>query len=117
MGKRWTAIYRRAVTTDILEKMDDVTPLIKAVREQAVCLVGHFRTQIIHNKIIFEVLRKPETLSMLTEREQKFVLDHVPITCRLREGNFDFKEVVKNKEKWLIKTSGSVCRGKMYMLE
>ncbi|MCL2331877.1 MAG: hypothetical protein FWC54_00070, partial [Actinomycetia bacterium] len=60
-GQTVDAIYRRAVTTDIMAHYDEVPDFLAAVQAGAVCLIGHFQTQIAHAKIIFEVLRRPET--------------------------------------------------------
>jgi len=102
-GKPVHAIYRRAVTRDIMERFDDVKPFIQAVKDNAVCLVGHFRTQVIHHKSLFMILRMPETLSFLTDGEAKFVLETIPETLPLKPGLFDLDEVLKNKNDWIIK--------------
>jgi len=102
-GRQVDAIYRRAVTRDIMDNIDAIPAFLQAARENAVCFVGHFRTQIIHNKAIFRILRLPETLSFLTEAEQKYVLAHIPETSRLNAGEFDLREVCQNKDDWIIK--------------
>jgi len=104
-GKKIDVIYRRAVTGDVMENIDEVQPFIQAVKDNNVCLIGHFRTQVAHNKIIFEILNRPETLSLLTTKEQYFIKNHIPKTYLLRSGNFDMDEISKNKDKWIIKPS------------
>ena len=104
-GEKIDVIYRRAVTGDIMTHINDVKPFIQAVKDNNVCLIGHFRTQIAHNKIIFEILNKPETLSFLTESEQDFIKNHIPKTFILSKGNFDLDEILNNKDKWVIKPS------------
>jgi len=102
-GKPVDAIYRRAVTRDIMDNMDAIPGFLQAARENAVCIVGHFRTQIIHNKAIFNILRRPETLAFLTEEEQEYVKQHIPETLWLNSGTFDLEEVLTNKDAWIIK--------------
>ena len=102
-GKQVDAIYRRAVTRDILDNIDAIPAFLQAARDNAVCLVGHFRTQIIHNKAIFRILRMPETLAFLTESEQEYVLKHIPETLPLKTGAFDLQNVLENKQDWIIK--------------
>ncbi|MCL2324748.1 MAG: hypothetical protein FWC48_04170 [Actinomycetia bacterium] len=97
------AVYRRAVTTDIMAQFDEVGDFLAAVRNGAVCLVGGFQTQIAHAKIIFEVLRRDETLSRLTEDEAAFVKAHIPATWRLEETAIDLAEVLSTKDAWIIK--------------
>lgn len=102
-GKQIDAIYRRAVTCDIMRHKEDVQPFLQAVRENSVCLIGHFRTQIIHNKAAFRILRMPETLTFLTERQREYVLRHIPETLPLTSNAFDLKTVLQNKNDWIIK--------------
>ena len=104
-GKRVDVIYRRAVTRDIMEHINEVGPFIQAVRENAVCLIGHFRTQVVHNKILYMIMRLPETLAFLTEDEREYVLRHIPETFKLNSNADGFKldEVLANKNDWIIK--------------
>lgn len=102
-GKRVDAVYRRAVTRDIMEHIGEVAPFIQAARDNAACIIGHFKTQVIHNKSIFRILRLPETLCFLTEEEAEYVLEHIPETLPLKSGEFDRAAVLKDKDKWIIK--------------
>jgi hypothetical protein len=102
-GKKINAVYRRAVTCDVMQKKDEVQPFLQAVRDNAVCVVGHFRTQVIHNKVIFKILRMDETLNFLSREEREFVLRHVPETFELENGAFELEDVLQNKNEWLIK--------------
>ena len=102
-GKQVDAIYRRAVTRDVMDNFDGVQPFVKAITEGSVCSIGHFRTQVIHNKTVFKILHQKETLDFLTQEEREYVERHVPKTYVLSEGCFDLQDVLENKEKWLIK--------------
>ncbi|MBE5956303.1 MAG: hypothetical protein E7253_07605 [Lachnospiraceae bacterium] len=111
-GVRIDAIYRRAVTSDILSHYDEVQGLIEAVKCNGVCLVGEFRTQIVHNKILYKVLHLPETMKLLTENERRYVKAHVPytvsLTKELLETNAALKEeVYAGKNGWIIKPEDS----------
>ncbi|MDR0752276.1 MAG: hypothetical protein LBF12_06840 [Christensenellaceae bacterium] len=97
------AIYRRAVTSDCIENIDKIKNFIDAVLAQKVCLIGSFRTQIVHNKNIFRILHLKETQSFLNEEEVEFVKDHIPKTFEFDYGKFDYQDVFKNKDKWIIK--------------
>ncbi|MCL1878385.1 MAG: hypothetical protein FWF80_05970, partial [Defluviitaleaceae bacterium] len=59
------------------------------------------------NKIIFEILRREETLAFLTADEREFVLRHVPETFPLVRGAFDLDDVLRNKNDWIIKPEDS----------
>ncbi len=49
-------VYRRAVNKEVEARINEVEALIQAYKDKAVCVVGPFRSQIMHNKIFFEVL-------------------------------------------------------------
>ena len=102
-GKKLNAIYRRAVTSDIMANFDEVKDLIDAVKDENICLVGSFCTQVIHNKIVFKILHDTETLNLLTEEERQFISRHVPYTSRLTKSECNIEEVLNNKDKWIIK--------------
>ena len=111
-GLRIDAIYRRAVTSDILNHYDEVQGLIEAVKCNGVCLVGEFRTQIVHNKILYKVLHLPETAAILTEKENRYVKAHVPYTVSLTKELLEENETLKeevygNKNGWIIKPEDS----------
>ncbi len=106
-GQRIDAIYRRAVTSDIMAHLDEVPDFIQAVKDQNVCLVGSFCTQIIHNKILFKLLFEERTQSFLNEKEIKYIQEHIPYTVRLTDHDCDIDEVIKNKNEWIIKPEDS----------
>lgn len=100
-GHKIDAIYRRAVTSDILERYGECGPLLAAVRDDAVLLVGDFHTQLVHNKTIFRILHEPQTQAMLTEEEQAFVKAHVPMTKTFEAS--DIPRVLTDKDAWILK--------------
>ena len=107
-GMEVDAIYRRAVTSDIVKHLDEVMPFMQAVKENAVCLVGDFKTQIAHSKAIFKILHMEETRSMLSEEEKAYVKAHVPLTTELTREFFEkhpevWENVLSNKNAWIIK--------------
>lgn len=76
-------VYRRAVNFECFEKADEISPLLSALRNGSVCMVGPFRSQIIHNKHIFTVLSNPEIRTLFTAEEQAFLNRHLPFTMVL----------------------------------
>lgn len=106
-GMRVDAIYRRAVTSDIMSHYDEVTDFIQAVKDENICLVGSFCTQVIHNKILYKLLFDERTKRFLTEKEKQFIAEHVPYTVRLSENECIVRDVLENKDKWIIKPEDS----------
>lgn len=113
-GHRIDAIYRRAVTSDIMAHIEEVPDFIQAVKEQKVCLVGSFCTQIIHNKILFQLLFEERTQRFLDEKEIKYIQDHIPYTIRLTDTNCDIDQVIANKDEWIIKPEDSYGANGVY---
>ena len=102
-GRGIDVIYRRAVTSDIMENCGDIKPFISAVKDNNVCIVGGFRTQIIHNKVSFIILHKEETQTFMTEEEKAFIKRHVPVTKELSFLSAEEENIYKTKDSWIIK--------------
>lgn len=111
-GTKIDLIYRRAVTSDIMAHYDEVGNFLNAVKADGVCLLGDFRTQIVHNKILFKLLHKQETLRLLSKEEQTFIRAHVPLTISLDEIDqpeyaWVKEEACTKKNNWIIKPEDS----------
>lgn len=102
-GEKIDIVYRRAVTSELMEKIDQASAFIEAIKDKKTCIIGSLRTQVIHNKIIYKIMHQKETFEFLNEEEIQFIEDHIPMTYWLKDGEFDFDEVVNNKDKWIIK--------------
>lgn len=103
-------VYRRAVTSDILQHMDEVGAFLEAAKTRSVCLMGGFKTQIIHSKTLFEVLcNRALTEPFLTPEELAFVDRHVPKTYALRRDNplIDLDAVKRTRRSWIVKPAES----------
>ncbi len=103
-------IYRRAVTTDVMEHYDLVQDFIRAVESNKVCLLGDFRTQIVHNKLLFKVLHLKETQELLNRKERLFVKAHVPMTVslqRIEQEEALYQSVMNKQKQWIVKPEDS----------
>lgn len=100
-GHRIDAIYRRAVTSDVLERRAECGALLAAVRDDAVVLVGDFHTQLVHNKTIFRILHEPQLQTLFTAEEREFIRAHVPLTKTFAES--DLPRVLADKDAWILK--------------
>jgi len=118
-GRKIDAIWRRAVTNDVLTNWEASQPMIAAVRDGAVALIGSFAGHIVHDKQIFSAVFWPETREMLTKEECDFVDAWVPRTVFLDDEHIDLDEVRQNKDAWIIKPTDQygahdVYAGQMY---
>lgn len=106
-GEVIDAIYRRAVTSDIMKHYDEVQDFIKAVKENQVCLIGEFITQIPHNKILYKILHLPQTKKFLNEKENAFVEAHVPKTYSIHDERLKIEDILTQKNNWILKPEDS----------
>jgi hypothetical protein len=79
-------VYKRLLVNELLERRDEVRPLLESARDRAVVIVNPFRCKPVHKKAIFEVLTDDTLQGLFTGEERAAVRAHVPWTRRVREG-------------------------------
>lgn len=104
-GTRYTMVYRRAVTGDIIQNYHDVIPFMAAISNGAALLVGDFQTQLIHSKMISEALQSAVLRAYFTREEILFLDTHMPATFDLKGPGVE--RVLHNKDQWIIKPKES----------
>ncbi|MDR1700386.1 MAG: glutathionylspermidine synthase family protein [Lachnoclostridium sp.] len=102
-GKPIDAVYRRAVTSDIFEHLEETEAFVRAVEDGNVCTIGNFCTQAAHDKTIFYLLHDDRTKQFLTEEENHYIREHIPVTAELNREQIKRNYVYQNKDRWLIK--------------
>ncbi|MDO5755698.1 MAG: glutathionylspermidine synthase family protein [Tissierellia bacterium] len=95
-------IYRRFVAGEFMKIIDQVKPFVRAYMENAFMMVGSFRSQIMHSKTIFQILRDPMTSSILTPEENNFLKKTIPFTKEFKDPQ-DLQLVLKNKDHYIFK--------------
>lgn len=117
------AIYRRAVTADIMTYYEDCQDFLEAVRNDDVFFAGAFGTQVIHTKWLFYVLHLDRCKQILTDEEAAFVEAHVPLTLEFSEDYISLEEVQKHKDRYMLKpmdayaSKGIYAAGREYSQE
>lgn len=95
-------VYRRVVTADFLDRIQACQDFLQAYEDQAFVMIGSFRSQIMHSKLIFSVLRSEASRTILTPEEWAFVQDHVPETWPiLQEADKD--RLLAQKDQYVVK--------------
>jgi hypothetical protein len=102
-GRKIDVIYRRAVTSDILSHPQESAALKAACRAGAVCLLGSFCTQAVHDKAFFPAVMSREGQSCLTGEEIDFLKEHLPETIMPADAGM----ALKNKDRWVLKPRSS----------
>ncbi len=108
-------VYRRASTCEIMEKIEDSAAFTKNALEGETAILGHFRTQVAHNKMLFALISKAATQEILSDEEKEFISKHFPFTTQLKNGNYDFNEVKYEKEKWVVKPKDAVGASRVFV--
>jgi hypothetical protein len=85
-GRAIDIVYKRLLVNELLEKRDEVRPLIDAVRDRAVVIVNPFRCKPLHKKAIFAVLTDDALQEVFTAQEREAIRAHVPWTRRVCDG-------------------------------
>ncbi|WFA08203.1 glutathionylspermidine synthase family protein [Tissierella sp. Yu-01] len=96
-------VYRRIVTFELIEKIDEIPDFIEAYKNRAFCCIGSIKSQVVHNKIIFKILHDEDTLEYLSEEEQEFVKNHFPVTGIFGGNEEVFNLVLNHKDKYIMK--------------
>ncbi|HJQ27437.1 MAG TPA: hypothetical protein VKA60_26365 [Blastocatellia bacterium] len=76
-------VYRRVLTTELLEKRDECRDFIEAYMQQVAVFVNSFRTKYVHKKMLFGVLTDERHQHYFTAAERQAIARHVPWTRRV----------------------------------
>jgi hypothetical protein len=75
-----TLIYKRVLVSELCERCGMDHPVVKAVRDGAVCLVNSFRCKVLFKKASFAVLTDERNADLFTKDQHRAIADHVPWT-------------------------------------
>jgi len=104
-GEKIDAVYRRAVTGEMMRKAEEIPEFLAGIRSGKVTVIGHLRSQTAHIKTGFIVLRTLAGVKggIYTPQESDFIFEHVPFTVRLTDSGYDYNEVLLHKNRWVVK--------------
>jgi uncharacterized circularly permuted ATP-grasp superfamily protein len=104
-------VYRRVLTTELLEKVDECQAFVEAYKKGAAAFVNSFRTKYVHKKMLFGVLTDERHQHYFNASEREAISKHVPWTRRVKDERttyagqeIDLLEFVrKNRERLVLK--------------
>ena len=79
-------VYKRLLVNELLEKEDEVKPLLEAARAKACVYVNPFGCKPIHKKAIFSILTDEAHQHLFNAAERAAISETVPWTRNVREG-------------------------------
>lgn len=85
-GFRIHLVYRRVVFDELLDHLDEMTDLIKAYRDRAICMVNPLRSRLAGTKALLSVLTNSEYDHFFTESENKIKREYIPWTRRMTDA-------------------------------
>jgi uncharacterized circularly permuted ATP-grasp superfamily protein len=84
-------VYRRVLTTELLEKLDECRAFVEAYRTGAAVFVNSFRTKYVHKKMLFGVLTDQRHQRYFSDVEQEAIRRSVPWTRRLEDARTTYQ--------------------------
>lgn len=85
-GEGIDVVYRRALTSELLARADEVKALFDAYEARTACVVNSFRAKLLDKKMLFAMLHDPQIQERFTDEEVEAVRRHVPWTRRVADG-------------------------------
>ena len=104
-------IYKRVLLSELVTRGGLDHPVIRAVREGAVCMVNPFRCKLLHKKASLAVLSDEANAAMFTADERRAIEHHIPWTRLVSERHTTYqgKEIdllpfiSRNKDRFVLK--------------
>jgi hypothetical protein len=106
-------IYKRVLITELIERGGLDHPVVRAVRDRAVCMVNPFRCKILYKKTSLAVLSDEQNTHLFNVDELRAIDAHIPWTRRVEERNTQHNGVpvdllpyiAKYRERFVLKPS------------
>ncbi|MBX7220564.1 MAG: glutathionylspermidine synthase family protein [Blastocatellia bacterium] len=83
-------VYRRVVTSELLEKLDECGAFVEAYTNRLACFINSIRCRISENKAFMSFLTDPAYLGHLSAEERHLLGKYLPWTRAVRPGKTDF---------------------------
>jgi uncharacterized circularly permuted ATP-grasp superfamily protein len=80
-----TLIYKRVLISELYERCGLDHPVVRAIRERAVCMVNPFPCKILYKKASFAVLTDERNDRYFSPEERQVIAAHIPWTRRVEE--------------------------------
>ena len=78
-------IYKRVLITELIDRGGLDHPVVRAVRDRAVCMVNPFRCKMLHKKTSLAVLSDERNAHLYSAGERDAITAHIPWTRRVEE--------------------------------
>jgi hypothetical protein len=73
-------IYKRVLINELIEREGLESPVVRAVRDRAVCMVNPFRCKLLHKKASLAVLSDERNAKLFDAEQARAIGEHIPWT-------------------------------------
>lgn len=84
-GRAVDYVYKRVLTTELLQRYGLNHPIIDALRAGAICMANPFTCKLVHKKASFAVASDERNAHLFTPTEQEAIRQHIPWTRIVEE--------------------------------
>lgn len=85
-----TLIYKRVLISELIERGGMDHPVVRAVREGAVCMVNPFACKMLYKKASLAVLSDERNAHLFNRDERQAIGDHIPWTRRVEDRRTEY---------------------------
>ena len=89
---RMDLVYRRVLTNELLEKIDECQGFVDAYRTGAAVFVNSFRTKYVHKKMLFGILTDEQHQHYFSDAERTAIRSHIPWTRKLKNSKTNYRD-------------------------
>jgi len=86
-----TLIYKRVLISELIERGGLDQPVVRAVRDGAVCMVNPFACKMLYKKASLAVLSDERNAHLFNAAESQAIADHIPWTRRVEERHTQYE--------------------------
>jgi len=100
-GVHVNLVYRRVLTSELLDRGDETLALREAYVTGAACVVNSFRAKLLHKKMSLALLSDDRYERLYTPAQRAAVSRHIPWTRRVRAELAE--DIARRREKLVLK--------------
>jgi hypothetical protein len=95
-------IYKRVLINELVEREGLEHPIVRAVRDRAVCMVNPFRCKLLHKKASLAVLSDERNARLFSARDRQVIADQVPWTRVVEERHTVHRDERIDLVPWIV---------------